>query len=85
MAEKKTIDEWAAEMGIRVLDPDGFDRTDKNLRKKKFTRAEFTKGLWTSTIAGDPRQIGRAEKESGEEAQAWLTQGSRPKTNRSTK
>jgi hypothetical protein len=47
---KKTIEEWSKEYGIKVLDPDGFDRSDPNLMNEKFTKKEFEEGLWTSTI-----------------------------------
>ena len=47
---KKTIEEWAVEYGIEVLDPDGFDRSDSNLMNKKFTRDEFLDGITLCTI-----------------------------------
>lgn len=53
MDEKKTIEEWAEEFDVKVLDPDGFDRTDPNLYNKKFTIEEFKKGLMSSTIIAD--------------------------------
>ena len=48
--QKKTIEEWAVEYGIEVLDPDGFDRSDPDLMNKKFTRDEFLDGIIFCTI-----------------------------------
>jgi len=50
---KKTIPEWEEEFKVSVLDPDGFDRKDPNLMKKKFTKEEFLDGLITSTIIAE--------------------------------
>jgi len=46
---KKTIAEWSKDFNVKVLDPDGFDRTDRYLHEKVFTRAEFEHGLAKST------------------------------------
>ncbi len=47
--ELKTIPEWEKEFQTRVIDPDGFDRTDPHLRKRLFTQAEFLQGIARST------------------------------------
>jgi hypothetical protein len=61
---KKTINEWGKFYGIRVLDPDGFDRSDPNLYTKLFTKEEFKKGLPFCTVdhVGDVREILEDEK-----------------------
>lgn len=51
-AEKHTLNEWAAIDGIKILDPDGFDRTDPNLYIRLFTREEFNQGIIRCTIMG---------------------------------
>lgn len=52
--EVKTYEEWAKELyeneGIEILDPDGFDRSNPNFMKEKYTKEEFEKGLMRSTI-----------------------------------
>lgn len=48
-AVKKTIAEWERELNVRVIDPDGFDRSDPDLYKRKFTSEEFRRGVMTST------------------------------------
>jgi len=50
MTDKKTIHEWEDELGFWVLDPDGFDRTDKDLFKRKFTKEEFLNNCAISTL-----------------------------------
>lgn len=47
---KKTIQEWAKDIGYVVLDPDGFDRKDPNLMIKKITKEEFDRGFIYCTI-----------------------------------
>lgn len=47
---KKTIGEWAAELGYTVIDPDGFDRTDPEVMKKLISKEEFDKGLPLCTV-----------------------------------
>ena len=49
-AKRRTICQWAKCFGIKVMDPDGFDRKDINLYSRYFTQAEFDKGIWRSTI-----------------------------------
>jgi hypothetical protein len=58
---KKTIGEWAKERGIKVLDPDGFDRTRPDLWEMIFTEDEFEKGLMGSTIMGVDPSSGKEE------------------------
>lgn len=48
---RKTLNEWAEEDGIVILDPDGFDRKDPQLMTRLFTYDEFQKGLYPCTIA----------------------------------
>ena len=38
---KHTIKEWEEIKRIRIVDPDGFDRIDKDLYNKQFTEKEF--------------------------------------------
>jgi len=47
---KKTITEWEKETGVKILDPDGFDRSNPNLYDLEFTKEEFIKGVLGSTI-----------------------------------
>jgi hypothetical protein len=47
--EAKTIGQWCKIKKIRLLDPDGFDRTDHNLFENKYTEAEFDHGIIQST------------------------------------
>jgi|AntRauTorcE11898_2_1112593.scaffolds.fasta_scaffold01810_10 hypothetical protein len=47
---KKTLEEWAVQKGIEILDPDGFDRADPDLYTRKRTEEEFEKGVGYSTI-----------------------------------
>ena len=42
---KKTLEEWAVQKGIEILDPDGFDRADPDLYTRKRTEEEFEKGV----------------------------------------
>jgi hypothetical protein len=51
--DKKTIEEWEEIKQIKILDPDGFDRTDDKLYDRKFTEEEFDKGLMFSTVSLD--------------------------------
>jgi uncharacterized phage protein (TIGR01671 family) len=48
--DNKTIGEWAKELGIKILDPDGFCRTDPNLMTKLITKKEFERGILECTI-----------------------------------
>ncbi len=43
--ELKTLNEWAIEYDVRIIDPDGFDRKDPYLLSKLISREEFEKGL----------------------------------------
>lgn len=49
-AERKTIWQWAKEDGIEVLDPDGFDRRDPELRARLRSRQEWEAGWPACTI-----------------------------------
>lgn len=49
---RHTIPEWEIITGISIIDPDGFDRKDPKLYERLFTREEFDKGLFRSTIIG---------------------------------
>lgn len=46
----RTIEEWSKEFNVTILDPDGFDRTDRHLYDRHFTKDEFERGLCLSTI-----------------------------------
>ena len=46
-----TIQEWATLDGIKVLDPDGFDRKDPLLWERKISIDEYRRGLPLCTIA----------------------------------
>ena len=48
--KKKTIPEWEEVLKVKILDPDGFDRTDPLLYERGFTKEEFEEGLVQSTI-----------------------------------
>jgi len=63
MSEKcYTIDEWGKLLGFTVLDPDGFDRTDRNLNNRLFTKKEFLQNCGRSTIS-DVRRYRECLKE----------------------
>lgn len=47
---KKTLEQWAVQKGIEILDPDGFDRTDPDLYTRKMAEKEFEKSVGYSTI-----------------------------------
>ncbi len=46
----RTIDEWSQIYGVKIIDPDGFDRNDPTLNERLFTKIEFEKGLIVSTM-----------------------------------
>lgn len=57
-SETRTIPEWedvyvldirGQKCRVKILDPDGFDRSDADLYKRKFTKREFEQGLVRST------------------------------------
>ena len=50
MAERKTISQWEEIFNVKIIDPDGFDRSDPKLMECKFTREEFEKGMMLSSI-----------------------------------
>ena len=47
---RMTIPGWEKATNIKILDPDGFDRKDRKLYSKLFTRREFLDGAMSSTI-----------------------------------
>ena len=47
-----TIKQWEIIKGVKILDPDGFDRTDPKLYERFFTEKEFDKALINCTIEG---------------------------------
>lgn len=47
---EKTINEWEEIYELKILDPDGFDRTDPKLYERTFDKEAFEKGLMFSTI-----------------------------------
>ena len=48
----KTLDEWATIHNIKIIDPDGFDRSDPDLFKRQFSYSEFQKGILNCTVEG---------------------------------
>ena len=48
--KKKTIAEWEKIFNLKILDHDGFDRTDRYLMEREFTKEEFEQGMMRSTI-----------------------------------
>ncbi len=50
MSDLRTINEWEKEFNVKILDPDGFDRMDKKLYERLFTKEQFNKALFTCTI-----------------------------------
>lgn len=51
---KKSIRDWEKEYDVRILDPDGFDRSAPELYNRLFTEKEFRDGLFLSTILAKP-------------------------------
>ena len=51
---KKTSAEWIKETNYKILDPDGWDRTnfEYSFYKEEITFEEFQKRLFMSTIKG---------------------------------
>ena len=49
---KKSIIDWAYDEGYKILDPDGFDRTEMDVMTKLRTKEEFDKGFGNCTIIG---------------------------------
>lgn len=49
MRRLRTIHEWEKELHVKIKDPDGFDRADRYLHEKLFTRDEFLAGMMRST------------------------------------
>ena len=59
-SKRRTISQWCRAEGIKMLDPDGFDRKDKYLFQRYFTKAEFDKNTWACTIT--VKRHGKASK-----------------------
>lgn len=51
---KQTINEWAAEEGYTVLDPDGFDRSNPGLMSTRISKEEFDSCVMQSTTVDLP-------------------------------
>lgn len=51
---KKTSAEWEKESDYKVIDPDGWDRTnyDYSFNQELVTKVEFERRLFNSTITG---------------------------------
>jgi hypothetical protein len=47
---KHTINEWEKIVGITIVDPDGFDRSNPNLYNELFTKEEFDDALMRCTV-----------------------------------
>lgn len=41
--------DWLINTGVRLLDPDGFDRRDEQMWERHYTKEEFERGLARST------------------------------------
>ena len=52
----KTINEWSKEFDVEIMDPDGFNRTDKYLYERYFTKDEFQKGMLQSTLIANTKK-----------------------------
>ena len=51
---KRTPTEWESILGIKVHDPDGWDRSNfAESWAEKFTEVEFARRAWASTCSGD--------------------------------
>ena len=50
----RTLSQWNdwswKHQGIRIIDPDGFNRKDIHLWERKITKAEFMRGLPACTV-----------------------------------
>lgn len=55
---KKTLTEWAKLKGYRIIDPDGFDRSDPDLYDRLFSEKEFDDGLPYCTVEQVIRYVG---------------------------
>lgn len=49
-AETKTLKEWAIIDRIKILDADGFDRSDNLLFERQFTHDEYMQGIYMCTV-----------------------------------
>lgn len=45
--KKQSIEKWCEELGVRILDADGFERADF---ERELTEEEFAQGIATCTI-----------------------------------
>lgn len=52
--ETKTSEDWSTEVNYKILDPDGWDRTNYQFSfyEEMITKEEFDKRLFMSTIVG---------------------------------
>ena len=48
--KRHTLNVWSRLLNITILDPDGFNRNDRKLFKRRFTYTEFMDGMIRSTI-----------------------------------
>lgn len=48
--ERRTIKGWCELIGVKIIDPDGFDRTNPDLWVMFYTVEEFNKGLNLSSV-----------------------------------
>lgn len=65
MSIRATIKDWEVITGIRVLDPDGFNRKDPQLMERLFTYQEFTHGMIQSTVQSPRLDLEFADKPVG--------------------
>lgn len=50
LGRRRTIRQWERKTGVRILDPDGFDRRDPLLYRRPLTWEEFSAGLAGCTV-----------------------------------
>lgn len=48
--ETKTLKEWAMIDRIKIIDADGFDRSDNLLFERQFTYDEYINGIFMCTV-----------------------------------
>lgn len=77
MEERKTIAEWGEQFGVQVMDPDGFNRRDPHLHRRKFTLLEFNHGYLRSTIMArsDLLALGRSPSEMSRMLSNYVPEG----------
>ncbi len=59
---KMTIPEWEKIYDVKIMDPDGFDRSNPNLMAELFTEDEFISGMLRSSIVGGKDFLNRVKE-----------------------